>query len=485
MAAKLLMGWRSRVFLFPSRGPCARTRVCFGVGRCETVRQCGAISRGRSCQSFCNSSRGGSLLDSVDVEKIYQGTSFAEISFAWAMLVACERRWLLEPSIWLLRRALENSSWWGMPMLFAVRRFVFPHYCAGEAIEDCHRVAARLRLAGVRLAVDRSQEEQERPEYWSLNLKGKQDLIQRVGTEFGDIVSFVPFKATSIMSPALLERMSEIVLGFEDWYSSIVDPIPHLSEDEMRLFQEAENNLAALCSSAKACGISLWLDAEQSHRQPAIDVLARRMMRRFNIAGCKPVLFNTYQLYLVGADARLQRDMTDSHRNGYCFAAKCVRGAYMVAEAERAVSTGSKSPIHASKVATDVAFDGAVARALRAIAAGQDVVVAICSHNVQSISAAISLMSDVGIERETQRVHFAQILGMMDHATNALGYAGYQANKLVLFGTFEDVFPWLLRRLDENRDMLGACQSERPFLRQEVVRRLRLRVGLPGTATSL
>lgn len=63
-------------------------------------------------------------------------------------------------------------------------------------------------------------------------------------------------------------------------------------------------------------------------------------------------------------------------------------------------------------------------------------------------------------------------MGMSDNVTAALGLAGYNALKLVLFGNFVDVFPWLLRRLDENADMLGAMAKERHLLWKEIERRM-------------
>ena len=44
-------------------------------------------------------------------------------------------------------------------------------------------------------------------------------------------------------------------------------------------------------------------------------------------------------------------------------------------------------------------------------------------------------------------------------------------HRQVLFGKFEDLFPWLLRRLDENRDVLGAAQRDRALLIAELQRR--------------
>jgi len=322
------------------------------------------------------------------------------------------------------------------------------------------------------MIVDHSQEEREEPEDWPANLESKQRLLQKLAAEFPGSVKFVPFKATSIMSPVLLERMTEIMMASPEWCSVLEDPTEHLSLEDQLLLKSAEENMLALCQTAADTGIGLWMDAEQSHRQPAMDLLARRLMRRFNKPLAEPVIFNTYQMYLVGADERVLRDMKHAKKKGYCFAAKLVRGAYMVSEAERAAGLGACSPVHASKRDTDVAYERAVSALLKALAAQEDVAVAGCTHNMDSVAAAMNLMEELGVPKDSPRVNFAQILGMTNHLTAALGTAGYNSNKLVLFGDFEEVFPWLLRRLDENRDMLGACQAERPFLRRELRRRL-------------
>ena len=44
-----------------------------------------------------------------------------------------------------------------------------------------------------------------------------------------------------------------------------------------------------------------------------------------------------------------------------------------------------------------------------------------------------------------------KIKGMCDNITNTLGLRGYNVSKLLLFGAFDDILPWLLRRLDENQ----------------------------------
>jgi hypothetical protein len=60
---------------------------------------------------------------------------------------------------------------------------------------------------------------------------------------------------------------------------------------------------------------------------------------------------------------------------------------------------------------------------------------------------------------------------MADDLTLTLGLAGFNAHKLVPYGQPAQLMPWLLRRLDENKDALAAAADERPLLRGELRRR--------------
>jgi len=53
-----------------------------------------------------------------------------------------------------------------------------------------------------------------------------------------------------------------------------------------------------------------------------------------------------------------------------------------------------------------------------------------------------------------------------------LGLSDFNALKLVCYGDFEEILPWLVRRLHENSDVLGATVQERVLLWREVKRRM-------------
>lgn len=222
----------------------------------------------------------------------------------------------------------------------------------------------------------------------------------------------------------------------------------------------------------------MLLDAEQSHRQPAIDYLSRVVMPTYNVPGRPAVLYNTYQMYMTCATERLERDLSIANAKNYTFAAKVVRGAYIVGETERAVEMGLPHPLYTEKSDTDASYNGALSTMIAQIAKSSSAAaLVVATHNTGSVMHAAAEIESNGVPRNHPNITFGQIMGMCDHLALALGMSQYNANKLVLYGDFDEVFPWLLRRLDENRDMFGAAQQSRALLVGEAARRLRAWTG--------
>jgi proline dehydrogenase len=196
-----------------------------------------------------------------------------------------------------------------------------------------------------------------------------------------------------------------------------------------------------------------------------------------------PVVFNTYQMYLRRTSHVLEEDLRIAQEQGLVLAVKLVRGAYMKSELRRNVSSSDRDEvtvrplIHSqllmtSKQRTDEAYDTAAAKLIDII--GRDnsdhhddksipdaggstvhripaVALLLATHNKESVARAIDRMAECRIGPSNPFVQFAQIRGMSDHVTLSLASHQYRVSKLLLFGSFTDVLPWLLRRLDENQ----------------------------------
>lgn len=103
--------------------------------------------------------------------------------------------------------------------------------------------------------------------------------------------------------------------------------------------------------------------------------------------------------------------------------------------------------------------------------------IAVCTHNRESLQNATETMSRLGIERDDNNVVTAQLNGMVDNLTFALGYSGYNALKLIPYGAFEDVWPFLMRRFEENSQILNGSQQEKALYGIEIKRRLSALIG--------
>ena len=246
--------------------------------------------------------------------------------------------------------------------------------------------------------------------------------------------------------------------------------IASMTDMELNEMENMRRRLLTISKHAKEKGVRLMVDAEQTYFQPAISRMTLEAMRDYNRDS--PVVFNTYQCYLKDSPNNIERDIELSRREGFYFACKLVRGAYMEQERLRADTLGYDDPIHDSWENTNQCYNGNLSRVLQEVQLkGANVMVA--SHNEDSVKYAVNSMQELGIAADDNKVFFGQLLGMCDAVTYALGQAGYSAYKYVPYGPVEEVMPYLSRRALENRSLMKGVIKERQMLWAEVKRRFK------------
>eukprot|EP00730_Choanoeca_flexa_P001389 TRINITY_DN10613_c0_g1_i5.p1 TRINITY_DN10613_c0_g1~~TRINITY_DN10613_c0_g1_i5.p1 ORF type:complete len:578 (+),score=123.71 TRINITY_DN10613_c0_g1_i5:1225-2958(+) len=250
-------------------------------------------------------------------------------------------------------------------------------------------------------------------------------------------------------------------------------PVAELRDDmpdeaELQLLRNLLKRLDTLVAYADGKKIRLMIDAEQTYFQPAIDNVVLGLQRKFNKN--EPVVYNTYQCYLKDAVSRIRADTERARREGWWFACKLVRGAYMEQERSLASKRGYDSPICESLEDTHYSYNQAMSVVLDQPRAN----LLVASHNQESIEFAISEMERRNIDKKDGGVCFAQLLGMCDHLTYTLGTNGYKAFKYVPYGPVNEVMPYLIRRAHENSSLLGGggAQRELSMLASEIKRRI-------------
>mmetsp|Transcript_8741 Transcript_8741/g.11611 ORF Transcript_8741/g.11611 Transcript_8741/m.11611 type:complete len:490 (+) Transcript_8741:563-2032(+) len=247
------------------------------------------------------------------------------------------------------------------------------------------------------------------------------------------------------------------------------------SEEEICLIKAMRSRLFTLAEEASESGTRLLIDAEQTKFQPAIDNLVLELQQKFNSTNITdmPIIFNTYQCYLKDTPDRIKIDLERSERQSYHFAAKLVRGAYMMSERARAKEMGYPSPVRDTADDTHTCYDHSIEYLLRHKAQNHSKLEIMCAtHNQSSIEKAIGLMDELGISPNDSAVHFAQLYGMTDNLTYTLGGNGFRAYKYVPYGQVNEVMPYLMRRAQENSDMLGNAPKEISMLYRELKRRV-------------
>jgi proline dehydrogenase len=240
-----------------------------------------------------------------------------------------------------------------------------------------------------------------------------------------------------------------------------------LSNPELEKVDNLLARVDEICTLAYEKQVRVMIDAEWTAIQPAIDSVVLEMQRKHNF-GKSPIVFHTYQTYLIGSHERVQRDLERSRREGYRFGAKVVRGAYMVSERERANRLGIPSPIWPSYKDTEANYH----RTLESLLQEPDTEVMVASHNERTMKFVLKKL--VEKQKNIDQVYFGQLLGMADHLTFTLAANKLHAYKYVPYGPVDEVMPYLIRRTQENSTLLGtpAVVNERKMLFAELRRRL-------------
>lgn len=370
----------------------------------------------------------------------------AELRAANLVLRTIQSPWLMRTGRFLARAGLALH----VPGTASVlERTVFRQFCGGTDLDEAIERAARLYSHGITsildYAVEGEDDESDFDDITAEILRAVDAAIDRPE------VAFVAVKVSGLARVSLLEK---VAAG------------EALDDGEGAELERVEGRLDEIAARAARGGTSVFVDAEHSWIQDAIDAVVERAMRAHNRE--RAVVHTTIQLYLADGLANLDRGIAAARAGGYRYGVKLVRGAYMEQERERAAERGEPSPIQPDKAATDAAYDRALSRCLESL---EVVDVCAATHNIASTRHLIAEMARLGIDPADPRVSSSQLLGMFDRVTFPLARHGYNTLKYVPYGGVRDAFPYLLRRADENKSVASQLASELEAVRAELRRR--------------
>jgi len=239
-----------------------------------------------------------------------------------------------------------------------------------------------------------------------------------------------------------------------------------LNKETRREYRNVLKRVDAICHVANDRNVGVFFDAEESWIQDTIDHLVNIMMKRYNKG--KAIVYNTFQMYRHDRLQYLIDSFDKAKAEGYMLGAKLVRGAYMEKERERAEEMNYESPIQVDKKATDDAYN----TALR-FCVDNYKKMASCNatHNQDSCLLMAELIASKKIPKDHPHLNFCQLYGMSDHITFNLAVQGYNVAKYLVYGSINDVVPYLIRRAQENSAVSGDMSREYALANKEVKRR--------------
>lgn len=384
-------------------------------------------------------------LNFQDTETAFADKSNAELKNKYQMFKMMNSPFLTEFGT----KATEFALNLGLPIKGLIKSTVFKQFCGGETIEECQPTIEKLGASHIGTILDYSVEGKSDEKVFESTKNEIYRTVTRAKED--EFIPFAVFKMTGVARLEILQSLSE---GKE------------LLKGEAAEWDRAKARVYEICEYAHSIDQPVFIDAEESWIQDAIDALATEMMEKFNKE--KPIIYNTIQLYRHDRLEYLKQSHELAKKDGYILAVKLVRGAYMEKERERAAEMGYPSPIQPDKALTDRDFNLAVEYCLENI---ETIAFVAGTHNEESVCRMAEMIHEKGVDHNHPHVYFSQLYGMGDNLSYVLAKNKYNVSKYVPYGPVKDTLPYLIRRAEENTSVKGQVSRELEIINQELKRR--------------
>ena len=380
-----------------------------------------------------------------DTAVAFESKSDKDLNFSIFMFKLMGRPWLVKLGTTLTQLGLNLR----LPIEPIIRATVFRQFCGGESIEDCEPKIKQLGKSNIGSILDLSVEGQQDEGSFD---RASDELLRLVeNASKNNEVPVCCMKVSAIARYTVLEK----VASGED-----------LNQQEKKEYANVVRRLNLICGAAEKNNVPVYIDAEESWIQDAIDRLTETMMTRYNKK--KAYVFITFQFYRTDRLDYLKKLMATAEREKFHVGGKFVRGAYMEKERKRAEDMGYPDPIQPTKEATDADFNAALDFALDHL----DRLEFVCgTHNEASCMKLVHLMHEKRIDQNHPSIYFSQLFGMSDHISYNLSFSGFNVTKYLPYGPIRDAVPYLIRRVEENTAVAGQMGQELRLLLSEKQRR--------------
>ena len=337
-----------------------------------------------------------------------------------------------------------------LPIQPIIRHTIFDQFCGGETVVDCENRINKLSNYSIGTILDYSVEGVGSDNSFDATVS---EIIKTIdAASVSKDIPFSVFKLTGLASYSILKSANL--------------KIDHLSTSEKEEYQLLIDRVTRICSHAAKQKVKIFIDAEDSWYQGTIDRIAELMMLKYNKN--EVIVYTTIQFYRWDRLSYLKNLYLTSEKQDFKLGIKLVRGAYMEKERAEAIKNNYPDPIQKNKKRTDADFNKGIDFCVDHLTR-----ISIClgTHNEFSCLYLLKLMNEKSINKNDDRIFFAQLLGMSDHISFNLSNEGYNVAKYVPYGPIKEVMPYLIRRAEENTSVAGQTLRELNLIKKEIKRR--------------
>jgi len=194
---------------------------------------------------------------------------------------------------------------------------------------------------------------------------------------------------------------------------------------------------------------AIYLDAECNKYHEIEQKIYDKLLRIYNRNGV--YLYKTYQMYRRDSMETLVNDINISRSIQTYLGIKLVRGAYLEKDRKTGVLFDTKEQ-------TDQQYNLALEYVLEQINTNSHLKLLVATHNNQSIDLVLNKELNKKTLHNSHyispQIEFAQLLGMNDSASRLINEKGYKVYKYVPYGSYLETYPYLMRRLYENYQIM-------------------------------
>lgn len=380
-----------------------------------------------------------------DTQSAFAHLSNGELKFSYWVFRMMNSPLFVKASSQMANVALKLH----LPVGWMIKATIYRQFCGGESIKESHKSINQLGAAGIGAILDYSVEGLSHEEDLEATTLELLNVLDEAGREAH--IPIACMKVTGVIRFALLEKVSS---GAK------------LNPEEAQEWERSQKRLLRICQKASELQVPIYIDAEETWIQPAIDQLAEEMMLSFNRD--RAIVFTTLQMYRHDRLAYLRELIVRATKEGFRLGVKLVRGAYLEKENERAREKGYPSPMQSSKPNTDRDYNAALELAVQHL---DHLELCAGSHNEASCMLLVDLLEQHKLPNNHPHIYFSQLYGMSDYMSYNLACSGYNVTKYLPYGPVKATVPYLIRRAEENTAIAGQMSKELRMISQELLRR--------------